>query len=77
MATKRVSDVEFVRAVMGTPTLAAACAKIGMKPSGARARAKRLRAAGVKLPAFRSAAPNPVEVDALNALIARAQSTEE
>ena len=67
----RIKDEEFVDICLDAANLDDAAAKMGMKPSGVSARARRLRKIGVIVPHFKPGVrpPRKIEVEKLNARI--------
>lgn len=68
MAKPHVSNAEFVSAFVGADSSATVAARLGLKIETVRARACKLRKAGVTLPKYTRGAV-AVDVDSLNAII--------
>ena len=64
----RVADITFVKAWAKAESVADVAAGVGMAYSGAQARARKLRDAGVKLPKF-ARSRREIDVVGLNALL--------
>ena len=71
-ARAHVTDVSFVKAWAKAESVADVAGSVGLAYSGAQARAKKLRDAGVKLPKF-ARSRREIDVAGLNAILKRAR----